>query len=169
MTDPLFFDGEMVTLMKEHTADMSLVSGKSLGSTDWIELDQGLFTDFEVLTRSNDPLHTDPDWVKQHTDFPSTIAPGFLTLSMLPFFYAQLDATPEGYHAVNYGLNRVRWMSPIPVGAAVRAHFKCAAVTERSHGKPGYIVEFDVSVEIKGEKAPAMRASWLGALLPDSS
>ena len=154
--------------MKDHALGKSLAPGKALGRTDWIALNQDVFTDFEVLTRSNDPLHTDPNWVKRHTDFPSTIAPGFLTLSMLPFFYAQLDATPKGYHAVNYGLNRVRWVSPILVGAEVRAHFVCCEIKERSRGRPGFVVEFEVTVEIRGEEAPAMQAIWLGALIPDT-
>jgi len=164
----VLYSRQMVAVVNDPDFRNALTPGKPLGKTDWIKLDQDLFTDFETLTRSNDPLHTDPDWVRRHTDFPSTIAPGFLTLSLLPFFYAQLDATPKGYHAVNYGLNRVRWIAPIPVGASARAHFTCVDVNERSHGRPGSIVEFDVTVETRGAETPAMQALWLGALIPDS-
>ncbi len=142
--------------------------GSLLGTSEWFPMEQSTFTDFEVLTRSNDPLHTDPEWVREHTRYPDTIAPGFLSLSLLPYLFAQLNAVPHGYHAVNYGLNKVRWVEPVPVGARVRARFDCLSRTDRKDNKPGSIVEFDVLLEIEGVDRPAMRAAWLGAIIPDT-
>lgn len=144
-------------------------AGNRLGVTSWLSLSQDMLTEFEVLTRSNDPLHTDPEWVSEHTDFASTIAPGFLTLSLLPYFYQQLDITPRGYHALNYGLDRVRWVAPVPVGSEVRAVFDSAGAAQRRGGRPGLILNFDVTLEIHGVDTPAMMARWLGALVPDAA
>ena len=143
-------------------------AGSDLGSTEWLTLPQSMLTEFEVLTKSNDPLHMDDEWVRQHTDFSSTIVPGFLTLSLLPWFFSELRVTPEGFHALNYGLDRVRWISPVPVDSRVKANFVSAGVRERSGDQSGYVVGFDVTVEAHGQASPAMLARWLGAMIPDS-
>ncbi|MDJ0656687.1 MAG: MaoC/PaaZ C-terminal domain-containing protein [Xanthomonadales bacterium] len=147
----------------------SFVVGQDLGVTPWQVIEQGAMTEFETLTLSNDPLHTDPEWVRQHTTYPNTIVPGLLTLSLLPYFFSQLDVTPAGHHALNYGFDRVRWTSPVPVGSHLRAHFVCGDARERSRHRPGVIVRFDVTVQIRGQETPAMVAQWLGAIVPDST
>jgi acyl dehydratase len=154
--------------MELHESAARFASGTALGSTRWIKLPQHMLTEFEVLTLSNDPLHTDPDWVRRHTDFPSTIVPGFLTLSLLPWFLAQMDVAPTGFHALNYGLDRVRWTAPVPVDSELRAVFESAGAQPRSGGRPGYVVSFDVRVEVRDRDQPAMLARWLGAMVPDS-
>ena len=141
--------------------------GSSLGTTAWVALPQPLLTAFETLTLSNDPLHTDPDWVRGHTDFPDTIAPGLLTLSLLPHFVNQLNLASPGHHALNYGFDRIRWLQPVPVNSRVRARFVSAGCEPR-HGKPGVALTMDVTVEIDGVDRPAMVARWLGLLVPDT-
>jgi acyl dehydratase len=143
-------------------------AGRLLGVTDWIRLPQEMLTAFETLTLSNDPLHMDPDWVRQHTGLPGTIAPGFLTLSLLPYFAARLCLIPEGHHALNYGFDRVRWVEPVPVGAEVRARFVDGGSTARPAGRPGRIARYEVTIELRNSGRPAMVATWLGALIPDA-
>ena len=145
-----------------------MTPGRDLGVTAWEPLPQDMLTQFEVLTKSNDPLHTDPQWVQQHTDYPGTIAPGFLTLSLLPYFVQQLDLTPPGYHALNYGFDKIRWIAPVPVDSRVRATFTAGGVKNRISGQPGYVVQYDVSLEVEGLQRPAMVAQWLGAIVPDA-
>ena len=140
--------------------------GTELGVTDWVSLSQEMFTSFESITRSNDPLHTDPAWVRSHTAFSSTIAPGLLTLSLLPYFHNQLRLVPEGHVSLNYGFDRVRWIAPVPVDAEVRARFVAGGTTPRANGD-GFITRYEVTLEVRGQSRPAMIATWLGAMIPE--
>ncbi len=140
--------------------------GSALGTTAWVDLPQPMLTSFESLTRSNDPLHTDPGWVRSHTEYPDTIAPGLLTLSLLPHFVNQLNLAPPGHHALNYGFDRIRWLQAVPVNSRVRARFVSAGCEPRA-GKPGLVLSMDVTVEIDRIDRPALVARWLGLLVPD--
>jgi acyl dehydratase len=139
-----------------------------VGSTDWLVLTQEMFSTFEEITLSRDRLHTDPQWVREHTVFDGTIAPGFLTLSLLPYFASQLQIAPPGHHALNYGFERVRWPQPVPVGAQIRAHFVALGTQPLGTDRQGSVARLEVSVEIRGVERPALVAEWLGAILPDS-
>lgn len=139
------------------------------GTTGWITLTQEMFTRFETLTLSNDPLHTDAQFARRHGGFEGTIAPGLLVLSLLPYFASQLVKDVPGHHALNYGFERVRWPQPVPVGSRVRAHFTFAGDTPLGSGRAGSLRRIDVRVEIEGEEKPALVAEWLGALMPDSA
>ena len=81
---------------------------------------------------------------------------------------AQLDLTPPGYHALNYGFDKIRWIAPVPVDSRVRATFTAGGVKNRISGQPGYVVQYDVSLEVEGLQRPAMVAQWLGAIVPDA-
>ena len=144
-------------------------AGRLLGVTDWIRVSQDMFSSFETLTLSNDPLHMDPQWVRQHTELAGTIAPGFLTLSLLPYWASQLRLIPEGHHAINYGFDRIRWIAPVPAGAEIRARFVDDGTVPRPTGRPGWIVRFEVTIELRGTDRPAMVATWLGAVIPDAA
>jgi acyl dehydratase len=140
--------------------------GTTLGATDWIVLTQEMFSAFETLTKSNDPLHMDPAWVRRHTPFDSTIAPGLLTLSLLPYFVNQLNLVPKGYVSLNYGFDRVRWIATVPVNSEVRALFVSGGNTPRPNGD-GFVMRFEVTLEVRGQTRPAMVATWLGAIVPE--
>lgn len=140
--------------------------GTPVGTTAWVRLSQDMLTQFEVVTRSNDPLHMDADWVRRNTEFANTIAPGMLTLSLLPYFASQLNLASEDHYSLNYGFDRVRWIQPVPVDADVRAHFVALGTTELPGGRPGHVARFDVKVEIRGFDRPALVAEWLGAIVP---
>ncbi len=143
--------------------------GRDLGCSQWVRLPQALLTQFEELTLSRDPLHTDPEWVRRHTHYPDTIAPGFLTLSLLPYLAAQVALAPEGHVGVNYGFDRLRWPAPVPVGTEVRAKFIAAGLQPRPDGQLSTVARVEVTVEMRGTERPAMVASWLVAMLPDSA
>jgi acyl dehydratase len=140
---------------------------RPIGTTEWVVLTQDMFSTFEEVTLSRDPLHTDPEWVRAHTGFEGTIAPGLLTLSLLPYFAAQLHIAPPGHHALNYGFERVRWPQPVPVGAEVRAHFSALGTQALGADRPGHVARMEVRVEIRGIERPALVAEWLGAIVPD--
>jgi acyl dehydratase len=153
--------------MNPITPEEHLAAGRDMGCSDWLQLPQDMLSLFEVLTKSNDKLHMDPNWARRHTHYPGTIAPGFLTMSLLPYFAAQVALAPAGHVGVNYGFDRLRWPAPVPVDGEVRARFVSAGTQPRPQGQPGLIARFEVTIEIKGQDKPAMVALWLAAMIPD--
>lgn len=152
-----------------------LKPGTIMGISPWFQLKQEMFNEFEELTLSNDPLHTDPQWVAENTHMKSTISPGFFTLALLPYLYKQV-ATAQlrevvtgqlaGYYSMNYGFDKIRWVEPIPVTSRIRAEFVLLEVRPRAD--EGAITKTKVTVEIEGVSRPGMVAEWLGVLMPDS-
>lgn len=144
-----------------------LQPGTRLGITPWFKLEQQLFSSFETLTKSNDPLHMDPAWVAKNTRFQSTIAPGFLVVSLLPYFQGQVINERRDFYPLNYGFDRIRWIEPVPVDSRIRAEF----VIQDIHDRPdsGKLFKTLVTIEIEGVERPAMVAQWLGVILPTSS
>ncbi len=133
--------------------------GQELGVSDWITVSQSRIDAFAECTGDHQFIHVDPEKAKA-TPFGTTIAHGYLTLSLLSAM--AYDAMPgiEGTKmGVNYGLNKVRFMAPVKSGKRIRGRFKLADVTERQPGVLQSTVE--VTVEIDGEDKPALIAEWV--------
>ena len=135
--------------------------GKEAGLTDWIEVDQERINQFADATGDHQYIHLDAERAAQ-TPFGTTIAHGFLTLSLLSMLSGmggglKLENTVMG---INYGLDKVRFLNPVKSGAKIRARFVLASAEEK---KPGnYLLKHNVTVEIDGEDKPALIAEWLG-------
>lgn len=135
--------------------------GKECGVTDWLEIDQERVNQFADVTEDRQFIHVDPERAKQ-TQFGGPIAHGFLTLSLLSYFGEQGGSIGLENVAIriNYGLNKVRFLSPVPVGSKIRARYKFLAYEEK---RPGQILlTHEVTVEIQGTDKPAMIAETLG-------
>jgi acyl dehydratase len=133
--------------------------GETVGTSDWILVDQERIDKFADTTGDHQFIHVNPEMAK-HTPFGTTIAHGFLSLSLLaPMGYTAMPVIEGVKMGVNYGLNRVRFLAPVKSGSRVRGHFRLADVTERGKG----VVQstYDVSVEIEGEEKPALQAEWI--------
>ena len=125
----------------------------------WFVVDQARIDTFAEVTEDRQFIHVDPEKARA-TPFGGPIAHGFLTLSMLSAMGA--DAVPRVAGlamGVNYGFERIRFLSPVPVGARVRGHFKLSAATRRSARE--WLMTKDVAVEIEGAEKPALAAQWL--------
>lgn len=128
-----------------------------------MRIDQECITAFGVLTDDVEPLHTDPDWCRDHSPVGTTIAYGFLTLSLLTKLLREATSAAfvatkaRGAHPLNYGFDRVRFVSPVPVNARIRGHFTLA---ERKTRPDGEMMRFSVVVEIEGSDRPALTAEW---------
>ena len=135
--------------------------GKEVGLTDWIEVEQERINQFADATGDHQYIHLDAERAAQ-TPFGTTIAHGFLTLSLLSMLSGmggglKLENTVMG---INYGLDKVRFLNPVKSGAKIRARFVLASAEEK---KPGnYLLKHNVTVEIDGEDKPALIAEWLG-------
>ncbi len=137
--------------------------GSVLGVSDWVEITQARIDAFADLTEDWQPIHLDVA-AGQAAGFDGTVAHGFLTLSMLSVMSYQVLPQMAGESAsLNYGFDRIRFIAPVPAGARVRGHFTLAEVTPRSD--TGWMLRFDVTVEIEGQQKPALTADWLGLYL----
>jgi acyl dehydratase len=140
-------------------ADYMALKGKDLGASAWIEVDQGRIDRFAETTEDHQFIHVDPVAAKA-TPFGTTIAHGYLTLSLLSkMAYDVMPGIAGSKMGVNYGLNSVRFLAPVKSGSRVRGHFTMKDVTERSSGVVQSTVE--VKVEIEGEAKPALAAEWV--------
>lgn len=140
-------------------AGLTLVPGQDLGTSPWLTITQDDIDRFAEVTRDHDPMHVDPAWATSSGPFPTTIAFGFLTLSLITHFSHQADGWPVGGYALNYGLDRVRFLTPVPVGARVRGRFRLISTAER-HG--ALLTRTAVTVDVQGQDRPALVAEWLG-------
>ena len=136
--------------------------GEEIGSSSWLTVDQARIDSFADATEDRQFIHTDPAAAAQ-TPFGGTIAHGFLSLSLLSRMGAEVMLFPPGLKmAVNYGLDRVRFLAPVKSGARVRGRFTLDLVEEKAPGQ--VLMRHIVTVEIEGEDKPALTAVWLGLL-----
>ena len=136
--------------------------GREIGVSDWLVVDQARINAFADATEDRQFIHVDPAAAAQ-TPFGGTIAHGFLSLSLLSRMAAQAMLLPDGLKmAVNYGLDRVRFLAPVKSGERVRGRFVLDSVEEKAPGQ--ILLRHTVTVEIEGEDKPALTAVWLGLM-----
>ncbi|OHV84680.1 MaoC family dehydratase [Rhizobium sp. LCM 4573] len=134
--------------------------GTEVGISEWISVDQPMIDLFADATHDHQFIHVDPERAKAESPFGGTIAHGFLTLSLLSAM--NFDCVPkirEQTMGINYGFDRVRFMSPVKSGTRVRGHFKL--VEARFRGAGMLMTTYEVSVEIENEQKPALTANWI--------
>jgi acyl dehydratase len=131
--------------------------GTQLGSSDWITVDQSQIDMFADATDDHQWIHVDEERAKAGP-FGTTIAHGFLTLSLLPSLIKQIYSVENVKMGINYGLNKVRFTSPVPVGSKVRGTIDLVDVSDVNGGVQ---VVNKVVVEIEGAERPALVAEWL--------
>ena len=144
------------------TATMELASlpeavGRHLGYTDWHEMTQDRVNQFADATDDHQFIHVDVEKAKQ-TPFGGTIAHGYLTLSLMAPIMAELMHVSDAKMGINYGLDRVRFPAPLPVGAQWRGGAEIAEVTEVPGGLQ---VKVKGTVEVKDQEKPACVAECL--------
>ena len=133
--------------------------GQEVGVSPWVEVTQERIDLFAKAIDDPQWIHVDPERAK-HSPFGTTIAHGFLTLSLLSKFIESTFSFADRKMGVNYGLNRVRFTAPLPSGSRVRARFKLLKY-EKIDGN-GVQMTWDVTVEREGSDKPVLVAEWLG-------
>ena len=142
--------------------DIRLATGSEIGVSDWITVDQQRIDAFADATEDRQFIHVDPAAAAQ-TPFGGTIAHGFLSLSLLSRMAADVMQVPDStLMAVNYGLDRVRFIAPVHAGRRVRGRFTLDAVEDKAPGQ--LLLRHTVTVEIEGSDKPALTAQWLGLI-----
>jgi acyl dehydratase len=141
--------------------------GSAEGSGDWFEIDQARIDAFADVTEDHQFIHVDPEACATLSPWGVPVAHGFLTLSLLTKLTASVPTPPERLEGVvmgvNYGFEKVRFISPVKVGSKVRAASVLAAVEAKD---PNTLqVTRTITVEIEGEGKPALVADWIGRLV----
>jgi len=133
--------------------------GREIGVTDWCTITQDLIQQFAEVTGDRQWIHVDQDRARQDSPFKTTIAHGFLTLSLLSRFLRQVVEIRSGVRmTVNYGLNRVRFPAPVRAECRIRAHFAVQSVRQVA-GALEAVVE--VTIEAEGSAKPCCVAEWV--------
>jgi acyl dehydratase len=131
--------------------------GKEVTVTDWVEVTQERIDEFAAATGDDQWIHVDRERAARESPYGTTVAHGFLTLSLLPFLLREIEIRGARM-GINYGLNRVRFTGPVPAGARVRARFRLDGV-EPIEG--GVQTTWGVTVECEGQNKPALVAEWI--------
>jgi acyl dehydratase len=135
--------------------------GQNIGTSRWFEIGQDRINEFADATEDHQFIHIDVERATKETPFGGTIAHGYLTLSMLaPMGYDALPSIANRAMGINYGLDKVRFLSPVRAGSRVRGHYKLVDVTQRSPKE--LLFKYEVTVEIEGQERPALIAESLG-------
>ncbi len=144
---------ETLEALKDHI-------GQEIGVTDWLAVSQERIQQFADATGDHQWIHVDRERAKRESPFRDTIAHGFLTLSLLPQFMPQVLKIKDGVRmGINYGLNRVRFVSPVRADSKVRARFTLQSLKD----VPPKSIEavFVATVECEGSDKPCCVAEWV--------
>ena len=134
------------------TAGLKEVVGEQLGHSDWVEITQEQVNQFADATGDHQWIHVDPERARRESPFGGPIAHGYLTLSLIPALLPQV-LVPSGFKmGVNYGCNKVRFMSPVPVGSKLRG---TATIKDMSDLDGGAQITVEMVWEVEGTEKPA--------------
>ncbi len=148
----------MSVLTIERPEDLEPYIGREIGKSAWTEVTQQHIDAFAEATGDYQWIHCDPDRAAKDSPYGSTIAHGFLTLSLIPRLLMDLVSIKELKMAINYGLNRLRFPNAVPVGAHVRLVAKVADVLKLTGAVQAV---FRVNIEVKGQDKPACVAEMV--------
>jgi acyl dehydratase len=136
--------------------ELRAFTGQEVGVSEWLPVTQKMIDQFAELTGDPQWIHVDVERAKRETPFGGTIAHGFLTVSLLPHLARQaVDVRGDFKMRINYGFNKLRFVSPVRAESKIRARFTAQQVTENT-------VTWLVTVEVEGSEKPAIVAEWLG-------
>ena len=142
--------------------EITAAVGEELGTSDWLEIDQERVNAFADATGDHQWIHVDVERAKEGP-FGGTIAHGYLTLSLIPQFTAEIFGLETPGAKLNYGVNKVRFPNPVRVGSRIRATAAIAEVTDIPAGKQ-MVTRY--VIEIEGQDKPACVAETVVLLLP---
>lgn len=148
----------MAATQIENLNELNNLVGQEVAVSDWFEVTQERINLFAEATEDRQWIHTDPERAARESPFKQTIAHGFLTLSLLSELMKRAMVVGGLRMGINYGLNRVRFVSPVPAGARIRGRFQLAALEQISGSLQA---TWNVTVERDGSDKPCCVAEWL--------
>ena len=140
--------------------ELKAAVGTEVGVSDWIEITQDRINQFAEATGDEQWIHVDTERAARESPGGTTIAHGLLSLSLIPMFIREIIGVKGLKNTLNYGANRIRYLTPVPAGSRLRAH---VAVTEAEDVPPDALrVTYKVTIELEGGKRPACVAEVIG-------
>jgi acyl dehydratase len=133
-------------------AELEASGDRELGTSDWHEITQEQIDRFAEATGDHQWIHVDPE-AAANGPFGTTVAHGYLTLSMLPMLLSEVVSVSDAVMGVNYGTEKIRFTSPVPSGSRVRLHAKLVRAERRG---PSVVWTVGVQIEIEGKEKPAL-------------
>ena len=153
--------------MAERTHPLEILTGKmgrELGVSSWVTVDQAMIDQFAATTRDHQWIHVDAERARRESPFGTTIAHGYLTLSLVAVLSYEIGAVPENVGAtLNYGLDKVRFLAPVKSGSRVRMRSTLLSLEEKTPGQ--FLMKCANTIEIEGEQRPALIAETLALLI----
>jgi len=146
----------------KNVEELKSLVGQELGVSDWIELSQDRINKFADATGDHQWIHIDVERATKELPGGTTIAHGFLTLSLLPQINGEIYKLEGVKHSLNYGTDRVRFTSPVPAGSKVRGRYRLKSVADVKNN--GLKVIGETTIEIDGEERPACIAESIGII-----
>jgi acyl dehydratase len=137
--------------------------GEELGVSDWTDIDQHRIDAFAEVTGDHQWIHVDPDRARSESPFGGTIAHGFLTLSLIPALSKANYRVDNAKMGINYGLNKVRFLAPVPAQGRVRVRSELVDAIARDGGTVDLVVRH--SVELDGSEKPAAVAELIARMV----
>lgn len=147
-----------MTVVVEHACDLAAHIGRTLGTSQWVTLEQSSIDMFAALTGDDHWIHVDMERAAREMPHGRTIVHGFLVLSLIPFLQRGIYQVRQRGKGLNYGCNRVRFTAPVPVGSRVRLR---QAVKECVRVEQGTRITFDSTMELEGQERPAVVAETI--------
>ncbi|MBD5605616.1 MAG: MaoC family dehydratase [Candidatus Eremiobacteraeota bacterium] len=142
-------------------AEIEAAVGTHVGDSPWVTVTQKMIDDFAAVTHDEQWIHVDVERAKRESPFKTPIAHGFLTLSLLSHLMQSTVRTENVALSVNYGFEKVRFVSPVPVDSEVRASVSVGEVKRTPEGAQ---VTWNVEIQVRGSDRPAVVAAWLGRI-----
>jgi acyl dehydratase len=139
-------------------ADLECARGEHVGTSAWTTVTQAMVDAFAEVTGDRQWIHVDPERARRESPMGTTIAHGFLTLSLLSSMTAEVISMPTARLSLNYGFDRLRFVSPVPVGSEIRGTFAIEDVRALDDGAQ---ITWRAEVEIRDAPKPALAALWL--------
>ena len=154
----------MPPLLVENLDALKDLLGREFAIPDWFEVTQERIRQFAQATEDRQWIHLDADRAQKESPYGTTIAHGFLTLSLLSHFSKQALQIKSGVGMIiNYGLNRVRFPAPVPAGSKIRARFTLQSLKDVGNASEAV---FSVVVEVQSQPKPACVAEWVIRIYP---
>lgn len=148
-----------MTKLVASVEDAKSLEGEEVGVSDWLVIDQQRIDQFAEATNDYQWIHVDVERAAQEMPGGKTIAHGYMTLALIPGLTTDFIEVPNLARAINFGVNKVRFVTPVPAGSRVRAR---ATITKAQRRAGALLLTSEVRIEVEGERKPACIAETLG-------
>lgn len=149
-------------LVFKNLEEFRSIKGKDLPTGEWYTVTQKMINDFANATLDKQWIHVDEERAAKESPFKSTVAHGFMSVAMISRMLEEMFVVKSVKMGLNYGLNKVRFPSPVPVNSELRMHTSVKDIEDINNN--GIKITFSCTIEIKGQEKPACVAEFLAAL-----